>query len=191
MNTYLDDRQDIADLMTGWIYRDLAEWDRLRSLFHPDGAIEISWFQGKASDFVDGSMRMGASDLQTKHVIASPTVVIQGDKAIAETNAIILGENIKLGIGFSQHSRFYDQVERRDGAWKIANRQCIYDMASFTFPRGIYEIDAASLQRYPREYAAIGYVLEKSGFPVTRRLATKGSELEKGMKAAGRSWLQS
>ena len=42
----LKDRQSIADLMTGWIHRDLAEWDQLRELFHPDGTIEISWFEG-------------------------------------------------------------------------------------------------------------------------------------------------
>src|SRR6266403_523227 len=65
--TALEGHQSIADLMTGWIHRDLAEWDQLRELFHPDGTIEISWFEGLASDFVDGSMRMGKSDLRTKH----------------------------------------------------------------------------------------------------------------------------
>ena len=59
MQTNLQDRMDIADLMTGWIHRDLAQWDDLRTLFHPDGEIEITWFEGKASDFVDASMRMG------------------------------------------------------------------------------------------------------------------------------------
>jgi hypothetical protein len=43
----LGDRQSISDLMTGWI-RDPAEWDQLRELFHPDGTIEISWFEGLA-----------------------------------------------------------------------------------------------------------------------------------------------
>ena len=57
MDTYLQDRQSVADLMTGWMHRHLAEWDQL---FHADGVIEITWFEGKASDFVDGSMRMGA-----------------------------------------------------------------------------------------------------------------------------------
>ena len=29
MQSALEDRQRIADLMTGWIHRDLAEWDKL------------------------------------------------------------------------------------------------------------------------------------------------------------------
>ncbi|MDB5991656.1 MAG: hypothetical protein JWQ10_3059 [Herbaspirillum sp.] len=189
MQTYLEDRLDIADLMTGWIHRDLSDWKRLRELFHPDGTIELTWFEGKFSDFVDGSMRMGVSDLRTKHVITAPLVTINGNKAIAETNAITVAENVSLGLGASSHGRFYDLVEKRNGAWKIVRRQCIYDMGSFNFPRGVVEIDAEIIQRYPREYAPLAYVLEKSGFPVERVFATKGSDLEKTIKANGQNWL--
>ena len=65
MQNQNNDRQQLNDLVNGWIHRDLGEWAQLRDLFHPDGTIEITWFEGLASDFVDGSMRMGASDLRT------------------------------------------------------------------------------------------------------------------------------
>ena len=189
MDPCLNDRLRIADLMTGWIHRDLAEWDQLRELFHPDGVIEVTWFEGRFSDFVDGSMRMGESDLRTKHFISAPVVTFQGSRAIAETNAIIVCENVRLGLGCNSHNRFYDLVEQRDGAWKIAKRQSIYDMGSFTFPRGVVELDSDLIQRHPREYAPLAYLLEKSGFPVQRTFATKGSDLERAMKAAGQAWL--
>ena len=186
---YLEDRQSIADLITGWIHRDLAEWDQLRELFHPDGTIEISWFEGLASDFVDGSMRMGESDLRTKHFIGAPVVALNGHKATVETNAVVVAENVRLDLGCSTHARFYDQVEKRNGAWKIARRQGIYDFSYFNFPMGMVEIDRALVKKYPREYASLGYLLEKSGFPVKRVFATKGSNLEKTMKANGEAWL--
>ncbi len=189
MDTTVADRLSIAELMTGWMHRDLAEWDKLRGLFHPDGTIEITWFEGKFSDFVDGSIRMGASNLRTKHVVAAPVVTFNGDKAIAETNAIIVGDNAELGVGCETHSRFYDRVEKRDGAWKIVDRQCIYDMATFTFPTGPAELDMATVKRFPREYAPLAYLLEKSGFPLNRVFPTKGSQLETDMKASGRDWL--
>jgi hypothetical protein len=44
---------------------------------------------------------------------------------------------------------------------------------------------------YPREYAALGYLLEKSGFSVKRVFATKASQLEKEMKQKGEAWLSS
>ena len=191
MSDQLNDRQQLNDLMNGWMHRDLGEWQQLRELFHPDGTIEITWFEGLAGDFVDGSMRMGASDLRTKHLIASPAVTFNasGNKAILETNAIILAENVKLNIGCECHNRFYDLAEKRDGVWKLFHRQSVYDMGTFTFPLGPVEIDRRIAAKYPREYAALAYLLEQSGFPPGRVFATRGSDLEANMKAEGQRWL--
>lgn len=191
MNNQLQDRQQLNDLVNGWMHRDLGEWAQLRNLFHPDGTIEITWFEGLASDFVEGSMRMGASDLRTKHLIASPAVTFNdaGNKAILETNAIIIAENVKLNIGCECHNRFYDLAEKREGVWKLFYRQSIYDIGTFTFPLGPVEIDRNIALKYPREYAALAYLLECSGFPLGRVFATRGSELETTMKAAGQRWL--
>ena len=188
--SYLEDRLSIADLMTGWIHRDLGEWDQLGNLFHPDATIDITWFQGKASDFVDGSMKMGSSNFQAKHVMTSPVVTFNGNKAIAETNAIIVGANAMLGLGCEGHARFYDRVEKRDGVWKIVDRQAIYDICTFTFPTGFVELDKRAVQKYPREYAPLAYLLEKSGFPVNRVYPTKASDLENTIKAKGQAWLK-
>ncbi|PXW34609.1 SnoaL-like protein [Klebsiella oxytoca] len=191
MYNLLGDRLQITDLLTGWMHRDLGEWDQLRNLFHPDGTIEITWFEGLASDFVDGSMRMGTSDVRTKHLIGTPVVTFNAEatRAIVETNAMIIGENIKLHLGCIGHNRFYDMAEKRDGVWKLFHRQSIYDMASFTFPLGVVGIDQSTVEKYPREYAALAYLLEKSGFPVQRVFATRGSILEQQMKAGGKRWL--
>ncbi len=188
--SYVEDRLQIADLMTGWIYRDLGQWDKMRELFHADGTIEISWFEGLFSKFVDASIGMSASDIKTKHLIGSPVVTFNGHKAIVETNAMIIGENVRLGMGCSSHNRFYDRAEKRDGVWKLVHRQSIYDMGTFTFPQGMYAIDTEVVKRYPREYAALAYLLEASGFPLKRLQATKDSDLEKAMKAAGQAWLE-
>lgn len=189
MSNTLQDRQDIADLMTGWIHRDLAEWDQLLELFHADGIIEVTWFEGLFSEFVKGSQKMGNSGFSTKHMIGSPIITFNGDRAIAETNAIIIGENASLGLGCNGHNRFYDLIEKRDGVWRIVKRQSVYDMGNFTFPVGVVDIDPATVAKYPREYAALAYLLEKSGFPVKRVFATKFSQQEHEMKAKGQQWL--
>ncbi|MGR5945231.1 nuclear transport factor 2 family protein [Enterobacter sp. RHBSTW-00175] len=191
MRNQQNDRQQLNDLMNGWMHRDLGEWEQLNELFHPDGTIEITWFEGLGSDFVKGSMRMGTSDLRTKHLIASPAVTFNanGDKAILETNAIIIAENVKLNIGCECHNRFYDLAEKREGVWKLFRRQSIYDMGTFTFPLGPVEIDRRTAEKYPREYAALAYLLEQSGFPLGRVFATRGSELETKMKADAQRWL--
>lgn len=191
MQNQNNDRQQLNDLVNGWIHRDLGEWAQLRDLFHPDGTIEITWFEGLASDFVDGSMRMGASDLRTKHLITLPRITFNadGNKATLETNAVIIAENVQLNIGCECHNRFFDLAEKRDGVWKLFHRQSIYDMGTFTFPQGWVEIAQKDVVRYPREYAPLAYLLEKSGFPLGRVFATRGSELEAKMKAEGQRWL--
>jgi hypothetical protein len=191
MHNQLQDRQQLNDLINGWMHRDLGEWDQLRDLFHVDGTIEITWFEGLGSDFVDGSMRMGASDVRTKHLIATPAIRFNagGNKAILETNAMIIAENTQLNIGCECHNRFYDMAEKRDGVWKLFHRQSIYDMGTFTFPLGLVEIDHTVVEKFPREYATLAYVLEKSGFPMQRVFATRGSELEQNMKRDAIKWL--
>ena len=84
MHTTLEDHQAISDLMTGWMYRDLAQWDQLAGLFHPDGTIEVTWFEGPATDFIEGSQRMGQSDLRTKHFVGQPIIRFNGSRAIVE-----------------------------------------------------------------------------------------------------------
>lgn len=189
MHTYLDDRLQITDLITGWIHRDLGQWDQLTNLAHPDGTIEVTWFEGPFAEFVEGSKRMGKSDLRTKHLIGTPVVTINGRKAIVETNAVIVGENIRLNLGCSVHNRFYDLVEKREGPWKLVKRQSIYDMGGFIFPQGLVEIDHDAVARYPREYAPLAYLLEKSGFPLNREFATRGGELEQAMRSEAQVWL--
>ncbi|CAM5611927.1 nuclear transport factor 2 family protein [Streptomyces griseorubiginosus] len=191
MTSTLQDRQDIADLMTGWIRRDLGDWDGLRKLFHPDGRIEVTWFEGLAGDFIHASARMGTSDFRTKHLITAPAVAFSSDgtRAVSETNAVIIGENVRLGLGVSGHNRFIDRIERRDGAWRILDRKSVYDFAFFTFPAGLVKVDKEALAVYPREYGALAYLLDASGFPVRRMFATKGSELERTIKQSAYDWL--
>jgi hypothetical protein len=190
MDQRIEDRLAIADLMTGWMHRDLGQWDALRELFHPDAAIEITWFEGPATEFVDASERMGASNLRTKHLIAGPSITFHGERALVETNAMIIAENTELELGATAHNRFWDRAEKRDGHWRLARRESIYDFSSFTFLARIPAIDEAAVRRHPREYAALAYLLEKSGYPLSRRFATRGSELETQMKSAGATWLQ-
>ncbi|WP_328315667.1 nuclear transport factor 2 family protein [Streptomyces sp. NBC_00388] len=189
MTARIEDRAAIADLMNGWIHRDLNEWDQLGDLFHPGATIAITWFDGLATDFVEGSARMGASDLRTKHFVGNPSITFNGDRAFVQTNAMIVAENIALDLGATTHNRFLDQVEKRDGIWRIVRRESSYDMSCFNFLAKIQEVDEEAVRSYPREYAALAYLLDKSGFPLVREFPTRGSGLEAEIKAAGADWL--
>lgn len=192
----LADRAGIADLMTGWIHRDLQNWDGLLDLFTPDATIEITWFRGLARDFVAGSRKMGGGALRTKHLITSPVITFSTsspDRAFVETNAAIIGEHTQLRLGTTTHNRFLDRVVRcDDGRWRIARRDSSYDIGHVTYPLGVEAaapIDRDVMDRFPVEYASLAYLLDAAGFPVTGEFPTRGSELEAQIRRTGLAWL--
>ncbi|MBB5916171.1 hypothetical protein BJY24_005083 [Nocardia transvalensis] len=189
----IGDRLAIGDLMTGWIHRDRERWEELAGLFHEDATLRILWFSGSARDFVDRSRRMGHGPLRSKHFIGPPAIRFAGERAFVETNAILLAELTDTGIGATVHNRFLDRVSRRDGVWRIDHRDSVYDMGGFTYPFGVAgapDIDSTSLSdRHPREYAALAYLLEAAGHPVTGTYPTRFGAQEAAILEAGNAWL--
>lgn len=187
-----EDYAAIARLMTGWIHRDLGHWDELAALFHPGATIDISWVRGPVEDFIEGSRRMSAGPISSKHLVASPVVDFHGDRAFVETNAVIYMTHADLHLGVEQHSRFLDRVEQIDGRWGIVHRDASYDMGWFTYPFGIELADPVRpelLEGLAPEYAPMAYLNVRMGHPLERPCATRGSALEAAIRARGAEWL--
>lgn len=134
---------------------------------------------------------MSGGPLRSKHFIGSPVIEFNGDRAFVETNAILLVDHLDLGIGATIHNRFLDRVERRDGVWRIAHRESVYDMGGFTYPfgaQGMADV-LGSARRHPREYAALAYLLERAGHPAASTCPTRFSERERSILDDGHAWL--
>ncbi len=47
------DRDEIRDLIESWaLWRDAGDWTRFRSVWHDDGVMNATWFQGPVDDFI-------------------------------------------------------------------------------------------------------------------------------------------
>jgi SnoaL-like domain len=47
------ERQAIRELVEKWVlWRDAGEWERFRTVWHPDGRMMATWFQGTADQFI-------------------------------------------------------------------------------------------------------------------------------------------
>lgn len=192
----ISDRLAIANLMTGWIHRDLQNWDALLDLFAPDATIEITWFHGLARAFIDGSRRVGAGALRTKHLITTPVITFSPthpERAFVETNAAIIPEHSELRLSATTYNRFLDRVVRcDDGRWRIARRDSSYDIGHVTYPLGVEAatpVDRDAMTRFPIEHASLAYLLDAAGFPVTGTFPTQGSDLEAEIRRSGPAWL--
>ncbi|WP_108610607.1 hypothetical protein [Aminobacter sp. MSH1] len=57
------DEQLIRALLENWIvWRDLGDWNALRSIWHPQGRISLSWFNGSGLDFTMSVVRTFGAD---------------------------------------------------------------------------------------------------------------------------------
>ena len=48
-----DDRHVIRDLVESWaVWRDAGDWERFRTVWHDDGRMMATWWQGPADEFI-------------------------------------------------------------------------------------------------------------------------------------------
>lgn len=191
----LVDKAAITEIIQNWgFWRDQGRWDDLRTTFHPEGTISVSWFQGAFQDFVTASIKMKAGGVTSKHHMCGTTVQIKGTKAIAETNVILIAENRidYVPVFLTSYMRFHDRVEKREGTWRILKRDAIYDsdIISLVNPSDRLVLDTQELEKFPKAYRSLGYLLGKMGRKVDVHLPTGNSPEEEKIKQDAGAWLE-
>ena len=192
------DEQQIREVRRLWAYgRDLGEWDLLRSVFHPDATVHVSWFNGPAAEFVTrssaaaGRRRPGE---QGKHWLGNMRTNIRGARAIQETDVQIMLREYLDGYLFDSvsYGRFFDRIEKRDGRWKILSMTCIYEKDRIdpvipgTVPASFYE--GVKLQGPDAGFAFMQLRLRKHGRKIVP-VVMSGSKEEAQLRTAAERWL--
>ncbi|MFL6798763.1 MAG: nuclear transport factor 2 family protein [Xanthobacteraceae bacterium] len=124
------DKIACAELIQSWgFYRDQGRWPDLLAAFTPDGQISVSWFSGSCSEFVARSRKGFDAGQRSKHQVFPSVVRLAGERALAETNVIILVRQKIEGVltDMTSYARFLDRLMRHDGRWAIAERTAIYE----------------------------------------------------------------
>lgn len=152
------DKQNIRELVEFERYcRDYMLWDEMRSCYHDDARIVVSWGSGTPDEFVAGSKRMNASKAPAKHKIFNTVVWLNGDRAVAECITAIQircpldGDTVDM----STHTRLHYRLEKREGVWKILSMEPIYEKDSMAsvYPDGTFTADREELASYRPSYA--------------------------------------
>jgi len=190
----VDDELEIRRVVERWIvWRDAGDWDRFRTVWHDDGFMMATWFQGPAADFARVSQEGFERGVSILHFLGGCSVDIAGDRAIAQTKMTISQRGPVEGVvcDIVCTGRFYDFIERRDGRWGLVVRQPIYekDRADPVDPAARLELDAELLARFPDGYRHLAYVQTQIGYPVkTDMPGLTGPEVE-ALYARGAAWL--
>jgi hypothetical protein len=188
------DKLAIRETVENWVvYRDAGLWDRFATVWHEEGWMTATWFQGPYRDFIAISKKSFEAGVNILHQLGGWTCDIAGDRAISQTKMTILqrGAVGDVPVDVICWGRFYDFFEKRDGRWAIVRRQPIYekDRLDTVDPAATLALDPALLARFPEGYRHLAYLQSKVGFNVKEGLpGVKGATVEK-LYAEGQAWL--
>ena len=194
MDTLLQDRQAIAETVQNWaLWRDAGDWERFRTVWHEDGWMTATWFQGPASRFIEVSRAGFEKGVSILHFLGGISVDLQGARAVAQTKMTISQRAPVDGVPVDVvcTGRFFDFFEKRVGRWAIVRRQPIYekDRMDPVDPGARLRLDAALLARFPEGYRHLAYLQTKNGFTIKLDLPQlKGTAVER-LYTHGRAWL--
>ena len=188
------DRLAIRELVENWVvWRDSGDWDRFRTVWHPDGTMMATWFQGPAEDFIRVSQAGYERGVRILHFLGGMSVDLAGDRAIAQTKMTISQRGMVHDVlcDVVCTGRFYDFLERRDGRWGIVLRQPIYekDRMDPVDPAARLELSPATLARFPEGYRHLAYLQDGVGYDVkTDMPGLDGPEVD-ALYQRGARWL--
>ena len=188
------DRQAIREVIENWVlWRDAGNWERFATVWHDDGWMTATWFQGPAREFIRVSRDGFERGVNILHFLGGFTCDISGDRAISQVKMTINQRADVDGILVDVvcTGRFYDFVERRQGRWGIVRRQPIYekDRMDPIDPAARLALDPARLAMFPEGYRHLGYLQSKVGFTVKTGLPGLRGPAVDTLYAEGAAWL--
>ena len=200
------DKLAIREVIENWaLWRDAGDWERFATVWHDDGWMTATWFQGPASEFIRVSREGFEKGVSILHFLGGFTCDIAGSRAVSQTKMTINQRATVDGVVVDVvcTGRFYDFLEKRvpvrlkadttsdQGRWGIVRRQPIYekDRMDPVDPAASLALDPERLARFPEGYRHLAYLQSKIGFPVKNNLPGLRGPAVQTLYEEGRAWL--
>jgi hypothetical protein len=188
------DELEIRRLVENWVvWRDAGDWDRFRTVWHDDGRMMATWFQGSCDDFIRVSREGFERGVRILHFLGGTSVDVAGPRAVSQAKMTITQradvEAVECDVVCT--GRFVDFFEQRGGRWGIVLRQPIYESDRIipVDPTAPPQLDRALLESFPVGYRHLAYLQTGNGFTVkTDMPGLTGPEVE-GLYASCSRWL--
>ena len=167
----MSDEFEIRRLVEAWaVWRDALDWDRFRTVWHRDGWMNATWWQGPYEEFIRVSEEGFAKGVRILHFLGGNTVDVAGDRAVSQTKMTI-NQRAEVDGVLSDvvcTGRFYDFFVREEGSWSLALRQPIYekDRIDLVDPSATLRLDSDLLGRFPEGYRHLAYLQTRIGYDV-------------------------
>jgi hypothetical protein len=191
----VDDRRVIRELIENWaVWRDALMWDRFRTVWHEDGRMMATWFQGSAEEFIKVSEEGYARGVRILHFLGGSSIDVAGSRAIGQTKMTISQRANVDGVlcDVVCTGRFYDFFEKRNDRWGLVLRQPIYekDRLDPLDPAARLDLDKALLAKFPEGYRHLAYLQTRIGYKVKPDMPGLDGPEVVALYRRGEEWLK-
>ena len=188
------EKQRIREVVENWVvWRDSGQWEKFKTVWHSDGVMMATWFQGHFEEFIKVSIEGWNKGVSILHFLGGCSVELNGDRAIAQTKMTITQRGPVDGVicDVVCTGRFYDFMEKREGRWGVVLRQPIYekDRLNPLDPAAHLQLDQELLNRFPEGYRHLAYIQTKLGFTVKPDMPQLKGPAVEALYQRGQDWL--
>jgi hypothetical protein len=192
-----DDAREIRDLVENWVvWRDAGDWERFATVWHDDGVMMATWFQGPAAEFIRVSREGFERGVRILHFLGGTSLDLSADhtRAIAQTKMTITQRTAVHDVECDVvcTGRFYDFLEKRDGRWGMVLRQPIYEQDRLSPASGqpAPALDPQRLTAFPVGYRHLAYIQTLIGYDVKPDMPGLTGPEVKALYDRGARWLR-
>jgi len=198
MNDDMKNELEIRQMVERWaVWRDAGDWERFATVWHPEGVMMATWFQGPFKDFIRVTQEGWNKGVSILHFLGGSAVEVAGERAISQTKmtisqrGMVEGANGPVLCDVVCTGRFYDFVTRHEGQWKLLHRQPIYekDRIDPLDPAAKLELDQAALATFPEGYRHLAYIQTRIGYNVKMDMPMLKGEGVQDLYRRGANWL--
>ena len=150
----------IKEVVENWaVWRDSGDWERFRTVWHADGVMMATWFQGPFEEFIRVNQEGWNRGVSILHLLCTGRFYDFFEKRDGRW-AIVL-------------RRLFYEKDRMDPV----------------DPAATVKLDPAILEKFPEGYRHLCYLQSSLGFQVNRDMpGLRGAEAE-ALYAKGKEWL--
>lgn len=190
----LNEQLKIRQLVENWVvWRDSGDWERFRTVWHDDGVMMATWFQGPFEEFIKVTIEGWNRGVSILHFLGGCSIDLAGHRAIAQTKMTISQRGLVDGIACDVlcTGRFYDFFEKREGRWGLVHRQPIYekDRVDPIDPAARLSLDSAALASFPEGYRHLAYIQTRIGYTVKMDMPMLKGPVVQDLYRRGADWL--
>jgi len=147
-------------------WRDRGIWESMAEAYHPHSRVRLAWFDGTGPDFVAAS-RERTRPATTKHRLSPSVVEVDGDRAVAETSAVVETRTTQDGVEVDLfvYCRYINRVRRDAGVWRLASLETVREKDTMrpVDPGAVLHLDPGRIVGYRPSYRFVSYNLESLG----------------------------